>query len=60
MATNEIISLFSTDEVLSLEPHGCGHINSTYAAKMKKPSGEEYELLFQKINNYVFPTSRAL
>lgn len=45
---------FSADEIISIEPYGSGHINSTWLAVHKSEDGKESKNLLQKINNYVF------
>jgi len=56
----EIIRLFSKDKVVSVEPYGCGHINSSFCITLQNESGETYPLLLQKINDYVFPNVKGL
>ena len=45
---------FNSDEIVSIEPYGSGHINSTWLAVHKSADGVETKNLLQKINNYVF------
>lgn len=45
---------FNTDEIISIEPYGNGHINSTWIAIHKSTNGKSYKNLLQKINSYVF------
>lgn len=45
---------FNADEIVSIEPYGSGHINSTWLAIHKSADGIECHNLLQKINNYVF------
>lgn len=45
---------FNSDEIVSIEPYGSGHINSTWLAVHKSADGVECQNLLQKINNYVF------
>lgn len=45
---------FNSDEIVSIEPYGSGHINSTWLAVHKSADGVEHKNLLQKINNYVF------
>ena len=60
MNPSEVIKLFSDDKLKSIEPYGCGHINSTFVAEFENEKGESYQLLLQKINNYVFPDVEGL
>ncbi len=45
---------FSDDQIVSIEPYGEGHINSTYSVIYKTKKGRPYRHLLQKINTYVF------
>ena len=39
---------FNTDEIVSIEPYGSGHINSTWLAIHKDANGVETKNLLQK------------
>ena len=45
---------FNSDEIISIEPYGEGHINTTWLAVHKNADGVETKNLLQKINHYVF------
>ncbi len=50
----KVIERFNVEgEILTAEPYGSGHINSTYYVRMRN-SGKEYEYILQKINKNVF------
>ena len=41
---------FNTDEIVSIEPYGSGHINSTWLAIHKDANGVEKKNLLQKLH----------
>lgn len=51
----DIISQFQiTGDLLAVQPHGTGHINSTFLICMKQPDGSNQYFILQRINHHVF------
>jgi hypothetical protein len=47
-------------DFLDAAPHGCGHINDTYAVRFRKADGVIHRYILQWINHHVFKNPGAL
>ena len=50
----KIISLFSTDNIVSVEAVGHGNTNYTHIITLQKADGSTYKRVLQKINDFVY------